>query len=89
MLYNRYMEKYRILWTGAYEWGGLPLATAHYVMRKFWEYGTVASFAYDIPGDPKLIDFTPWAMLITIAIETLQESRLRTKTMQNIFRLGF
>jgi len=61
MLFSRYMEKYRILWMGAYKWEGLPLATAQYVMRKFWEVGTVACFSYDLPGSV-LLDFLPWSM---------------------------
>lgn len=62
MLYRRYIEKYRILWMGAYKIEGLPLATAYYILRKLWEAGSIASFALEIPGPEKLIDFAPWAM---------------------------
>lgn len=61
-IFSRYMEKYRIIWMGAYKIGGMPLATAYYIMRKLWEVGTIAAFALDAPIIPAVVDFAPWAM---------------------------
>lgn len=62
MLTNRYMEKARTIWMSSYKWEGLPLATSQYIMRKLWETGNVAAFAYEVDLERKIVDFLPWAM---------------------------
>lgn len=43
-LLNEYDEKYFNLWLNSYQWKGISRDQREYIMRKFWENGTVASF---------------------------------------------
>lgn len=53
-LYFLYDEKYFNLWLNSWKWKGITRDQREYIMRKFWETGSVAAFEI-VKGDRKFL----------------------------------
>ncbi len=62
-LYQRYMEKYRILWLGNYVVDPMPLSVANWIMERLWEVGNVCAFKLEVaPLQDTIVAFSSWIM---------------------------